>query len=80
MEVMNLETCGLVALIAFFAAYFGTIVAALLQISRVPTLRPWSRAAWILAIVAMPLLGALAWFAIGSRTPEAERAVSRLLK
>ncbi|GAB7303020.1 PLDc N-terminal domain-containing protein [Clavibacter michiganensis] len=77
---MDLETFGVVAVVAFFAAYLGTIVVALLQISRVPNLRPWSRAAWILVIVAMPLLGAFAWFAIGSRTPEAERAVSRLLR
>lgn len=75
-----METIGYVTAIFFFAVYLGTIVVALLQISRVPGLHSWSRAAWILAIIAMPLVGALAWFALGSRTAEAERAVSRLLK
>jgi hypothetical protein len=75
-----MDSIGYVTVIAFFAVYLGTIVIALLQISRVPGLHSWSRAAWILAIVAMPLLGALAWFALGSRTPEAERAVHRLFK
>ena len=61
----------LVVLVVLAAA----IVAALLAFAVVQVLRDRSitwraQAAWLVTIVALPLGGALAWFAVGHRTKE----------
>ena len=62
----------------FAIAYVALVVMALVQVVRDRTLAGLARDLWIAAVVLAPVLGALAWFAIGHRTADAQRAVARL--
>jgi hypothetical protein len=59
-------------------AYVALVVTALVQVVRDRALAGLARDLWILGIVLFPMLGAIAWFGIGHRTPDAQRAVDRL--
>ncbi|WP_434317171.1 PLDc N-terminal domain-containing protein [Leifsonia sp. P73] len=56
---------GIAALIAI-AAF---VVVALVQIARRPLISPLLRVLWVVAVIAFPVLGSIAWFAFGDRTP-----------
>lgn len=59
-------------------AYVALIVTALVQVVRDRTLAGLSRDLWIAALVLMPVVGAIAWYGVGHRTTDAQRAVQRL--
>ncbi|MBF4624565.1 PLDc N-terminal domain-containing protein [Clavibacter sp. VKM Ac-2872] len=59
-------------------AYVALVVTALVQVVRDRTLAGLSRDLWIAALVLVPVLGALAWYAVGHRTADAQRAIDRL--
>ncbi|PPF87701.1 hypothetical protein C5C03_09565 [Clavibacter michiganensis] len=59
-------------------AYVALVVAAIVQVVRDRALAGLVRDLWVLGIVLAPIVGALAWFAVGRRTSEAQRAVDRL--
>ncbi|KZC94489.1 MULTISPECIES: PLDc N-terminal domain-containing protein [Clavibacter] len=59
-------------------AYVALIVTALVQVVRDRTLAGLSRDLWIAALVLVPIVGAIAWYGIGHRTVDAQRAVQRL--
>lgn len=55
------------AVIALALAAF--VVAALVSIVRSPSYTPALKALWVLGIIAVPLIGAVLWFAIGRKGP-----------
>ena len=57
---------GVVAMIVIAALF----VVALVQIMRRPLLTPLLRLGWVVALIAFPALGSIAWFAIGDKTPQ----------
>jgi hypothetical protein len=59
-------------------AYVALVVAAVLQIVRDRALAGLARDPWVVAVVVVPVLGALAWFGVGHRTAAAQRAVDRV--
>ncbi|KDP89867.1 MULTISPECIES: PLDc N-terminal domain-containing protein [Clavibacter] len=59
-------------------AYVALVVTALVQVVRDRALTGLARDLWIIGIVLFPMIGAIAWFGIGHRTPEAQRAVDSL--
>ncbi|MFT2751099.1 PLDc N-terminal domain-containing protein [Clavibacter sp. Sh2088] len=59
-------------------AYVALAVAALVQVVRDRSLAAIARDLWVVAVIVFPVLGAIAWFAIGHRTTDAQRAVDRL--
>jgi hypothetical protein len=59
-------------------AYVALIVTALVQVVRDRALAGLARDLWILAIVLAPVVGTLAWYAVGHRTADAQRAVARM--
>ncbi|WP_440694356.1 PLDc N-terminal domain-containing protein [Clavibacter nebraskensis] len=59
-------------------AYVALAVAAIVQVVRDRGLTGLARDLWVAAVVVFPVLGAIAWFAIGDRTTDAQRAVGRL--
>ncbi|QNE34597.1 PLDc N-terminal domain-containing protein [Leifsonia shinshuensis] len=62
----------LVFVLAGFAALIviGVFVAvAIVQILKQPFLHPLVRLAWVVAAIAFPVLGPVAWFALGDRRP-----------
>jgi hypothetical protein len=54
---------ALVALVAF-------VVIAIVQILRQPLIHPLFRLVWVVAVIAFPVFGSIAWFALGDRTPK----------
>lgn len=59
-------------------AYVALIVTALVQVIRDRTLAGFSRDLWIAALVLAPIAGAIAWYGVGHRTVDAQRAVQRM--
>lgn len=63
----------LIFVLAGFAA-LGVIVVfvvvAVVQILTQPFLHPLVRLAWVVAAIAFPVLGPVAWFALRDRTPQ----------
>ncbi|WAB80634.1 PLDc N-terminal domain-containing protein [Microcella daejeonensis] len=57
--------CGVIV-IAF-------IVVAVLQVVRSTDISLTARTAWVIGIVVAPLIGAMAWYLLGDRTPQIER-------
>lgn len=51
-----------------FAVILALVVAALVQVAQAPGLEPVVRAVWVLIILVAPVLGAVAWFAIGQKS------------
>ncbi|WP_435092268.1 PLDc N-terminal domain-containing protein [Clavibacter michiganensis] len=67
------------AVVAPFAiAYVALVVTALVQVVRDRALAGLARDLWIIGIVLAPVVGALAWFAVGHRAADARRVVDRL--
>ena len=60
------------------AVYAALVITALMQVFRSGSLKEVSRILWIVGIVIFPIIGSLAWFALGHRTPRSERAASTL--
>lgn len=61
----------LIFVLAGFAALIVIavfVVVAIVQILKQPFLHPVVRLAWIVAAIAFPVLGPVAWFALGDRT------------
>ncbi|TDN45486.1 phospholipase D-like protein [Curtobacterium flaccumfaciens] len=55
-------------------ASVALVVVALVSLSRTaPRLSPWLAVAWVALIVVVPILGAVAWLAIGRRAVPGER-------
>ena len=53
---------------AVLVAYLALIIVALVSLSRTaPRLSSWLAFAWAALIIAVPVLGALAWLAVGRR-------------
>lgn len=50
------------------AVILALVVTALVQVARAPRLEPVVRAVWVLIILVAPVLGAVAWFAIGQKS------------
>ncbi|WP_052129282.1 PLDc N-terminal domain-containing protein [Clavibacter michiganensis] len=59
-------------------AYVALVVTALVQVVRDRALTGLARDLWVVAIVILPVLGAIAWFGVGHRTADAQRALDRL--
>jgi hypothetical protein len=59
-------------------AYVALVVTALVQVVRDSGLDGFSRGLWVLGIVLLPTLGAIAWFGVGHRTPEVRRRLRGL--
>ncbi|MFZ4893622.1 PLDc N-terminal domain-containing protein [Plantibacter sp. Mn2098] len=57
------------------AGYLALIASAIVSVIRSAELALVSRAAWLAAIIAFPVLGTIAWYGIGYRTHEVERAL-----
>ena len=55
------------------AIVLALIIVAALQVVRSDEISLTAKTAWIIGIVAAPLLGALAWFLLGDRTVQIER-------
>ena len=55
------------------AVYLALAIAALYSISHSPGLRLPFRLLWALAVVAVPVLGAVLWFALGKRRQPSRR-------
>ena len=51
------------------------IVQAIVQVASARETNPWFRPAWIAAIVLMPILGTILWFAFGEQTRRASLRV-----
>ncbi|WP_349865480.1 PLDc N-terminal domain-containing protein [Leifsonia sp. WHRI 6310E] len=58
------------------AAWLTFVVIAAVQIIRSRQMEYWSKVLWVAALVIFPLLGVLAWYAVGDRTQRVERAVT----
>ncbi|OUE27889.1 PLDc N-terminal domain-containing protein [Clavibacter michiganensis] len=58
-------------------AYVALIVTAIVQVVRDGSLAGLARDLWVVALVVVPVFGAIAWFAVGHRTADAQRAVDR---
>ena len=59
-------------------AYAVLVGTALVQVFRDRALAGLSRDLWIAGLVLVPIVGAIAWFGIGHRTVDAQRAVQRV--
>ncbi|WP_369960130.1 PLDc N-terminal domain-containing protein [Leifsonia sp. EB34] len=66
MELILFVLVGIVAM-ATIAVLF---VVALVQVLRQRFISPLARLAWVVVLVALPVLGSIAWFAIGEKTPQ----------
>ena len=55
----------LIGLVGVLAAVAALWVVAVVSILRAPTLPGWGIALWVLAALAFPVLGPIAWFAMG---------------
>lgn len=49
------------------------IVVAVLQVVRSTDISLTAKTAWIIGIIVGPLIGAMAWYLLGDRTPQIER-------
>ncbi|QIS42350.1 hypothetical protein GW571_09490 [Clavibacter capsici] len=58
-------------------AYVALAVTALVQVVRDRAMTGLARDIWVVAIVVLPVLGAIAWFGVGHRTTDAQRAADR---
>ena len=59
-------------------AYVALVVTAIVQVVRDRALAGLARDLWVVALVVFPVFGAIAWYGIGHRTADAQRAVERL--
>ena len=59
-------------------AYVALVAVAVLQIVREGALSGLARDLWVVAVVVFPVFGAIAWFGVGHRTADAQRAIDRL--
>lgn len=66
MELFLFVLVGIVAM-GMIAALF---VVALVQVLRQRFVSPLFRLLWVVALIAFPVLGSIAWFAFGDRTPQ----------
>jgi len=57
-----LRTAVLVFAFACFAVFVAGLVYAMTQVVRAPNLESLAKAIWVLALVALPILGVVAWF------------------
>jgi hypothetical protein len=64
-----IQTVALVFGFACFAAFLAGVVYALTQIAKTPHLEPLAKAAWVLLLLAVPVLGVAAWFAFSRHRP-----------
>jgi hypothetical protein len=65
-EILNLAGAivGVVALLA----YVSLVVVSLVQVIRSRSLETLPRVGWVLAVLAFPLFGTMAWFLFGDKT------------
>ncbi|OUE22414.1 hypothetical protein BFL36_09985 [Clavibacter michiganensis] len=67
-----------IVVVPLVLAYVALIGTALVQVVRDRALAGLSRDLWIAGLVLVPVLGAIAWYGVGHRTADAQRAVQRL--
>ena len=56
-------------------AYAAFVVTAVVQVVRSAVIARSSKLVWLVALVFVPLLGSVAWFLVGDRTPQLEAAL-----
>ena len=56
-------------------AYAAFVVTAVVQVVRSAVVARASKLAWLVVLVVVPLLGSVAWFLVGDRTPQLETAL-----
>jgi len=56
-------------------AYAAFVVTAVVQVVRSAVIARASKLAWLVVLVVVPLLGSVAWFLVGDRTPQLETAL-----
>jgi len=69
MEALPLIILGALA----GAIVLAFIIIAAVQVVRSVDISLTAKTVWIVAIIAAPLVGAMAWYLIGDRTPQIER-------
>ena len=68
--ILAVAVAGLV-----LVAYAAFVVTAVVQVVWSAVIARASKLAWLVALVVVPLLGAIAWFLVGDRTPQLETAL-----
>lgn len=68
--ILAVAVAGLV-----LVAYAALVVTALVQVVRSAVIARSSKLVWLVALVFVPLLGSVAWFLVGDRTPQLEAAL-----
>ncbi|WP_223693124.1 PLDc N-terminal domain-containing protein [Leifsonia poae] len=75
-----MDTLGVVLVAIGVAAgvvYLTVLVIAFVQVFRDREMAWATQLVWLLSILALPVGGTIAWFAVGHRTKEFERALMR---
>ena len=71
------DTALAVAVAALFlAACAALVITAVVQVLRSSTIASSSKIAWLVGIVIVPLIGSVAWFLVGDKTPQLESALA----
>jgi Ni,Fe-hydrogenase I cytochrome b subunit len=66
-----LNTIAIIVGFVAIALILFRIVQAIIQVTAARETVPWFRPVWIAAIVCMPILGTILWFAFGEQTRRA---------